>query len=106
MDSVRARGMRSRETANTEEGKAETPDAPVFIEGGVIRKLWGVETHAYRGHLLRLDAESRRNRFCGTIADDVIVPPTLPDDPQPGPALSAELAYLGHRLSARSGPAR
>jgi GNAT superfamily N-acetyltransferase len=44
----------------------------VFIEGGVIRKLWGVETHAYREHLLRLDAESRRNRFCGTIADDII----------------------------------
>ena len=44
----------------------------VFIEGGVIRKLWGVETHAYRDHLLRLDAESRRNRFCGTIADDII----------------------------------
>ena len=44
----------------------------VFIEGGVIRKLWGVETNAYRDHLLRLDAESRRNRFCGTIADDII----------------------------------
>ena len=44
----------------------------VFIEGGLIRKLWRVETHAYRDHLLRLDAESRRNRFCGTIADDII----------------------------------
>ena len=44
----------------------------VFIEGGVIRKLWGVETNVYRDHLLRLDAESRRNRFCGTIADDII----------------------------------
>ena len=44
----------------------------VFIEGGVIRKLWNVETNAYRGHLLRLDAESRHNRFCGTIADSVI----------------------------------
>jgi GNAT superfamily N-acetyltransferase len=44
----------------------------VFIEGGLIRKLWGVETHAYRDHLLRLDAESRRNRFCGGIADDII----------------------------------
>ena len=44
----------------------------VFIEGGLIRKLWGVETDAYRDHLLRLDAESRRNRFCGTIADDII----------------------------------
>lgn len=44
----------------------------VLIEGGLIRKLWGVETHAYRDHLLRLDAESRRNRFCGGIADDTI----------------------------------
>ena len=35
----------------------------VFIEGGLIRKLWSVEAHAYRDHLLRLDAESRRNRF-------------------------------------------
>ena len=24
----------------------------VFIEGGVIRKLWGVETSAYRDHLI------------------------------------------------------
>ena len=44
----------------------------VFIEGGVIRKLWSVETNAYRDHLLRLDAESRHNRFCGTIADSII----------------------------------
>ena len=44
----------------------------IFIEGGLIRKLWSVETHAYRDHLLRLDAESRRNRFCGGIADDTI----------------------------------
>jgi len=44
----------------------------VFIEGGLIRKLWDVEAHAYRDHLLRLDHESRRNRFCGTIADDTI----------------------------------
>ena len=35
----------------------------VFIEGGVIRKLWSVETTAYRDHLLRLDPESRRNRL-------------------------------------------
>ena len=44
----------------------------VFIEDGVIRKLWSVETDAYRDHLLRLDAESRRSRFCGTIADDMV----------------------------------
>jgi GNAT superfamily N-acetyltransferase len=44
----------------------------VFIEGGLIRKLWDVETHVYREHLLRLDHESRRNRFCGAIAEDTI----------------------------------
>ena len=42
----------------------------VFIEAGLIRKLWNVETRVYRDHLLRLDHESRRNRFCGAIADD------------------------------------
>ena len=44
----------------------------VFIEGGLIRKLWDVETALYRDHLLRLDAESRRNRFNATIADDTV----------------------------------
>ena len=44
----------------------------VFIASGVIRKLWDVETDAYRDHLLRLDPESRRNRFSGTIADEAI----------------------------------
>jgi GNAT superfamily N-acetyltransferase len=44
----------------------------VFIEGGLIRKLWSVEMDAYRDHLLRLDAESRRSRFSGTIADDIV----------------------------------
>ena len=44
----------------------------VFIEGGLIRKLWDVETDAYRDHLLRLDPESRRNRFSGSVADETI----------------------------------
>jgi GNAT superfamily N-acetyltransferase len=44
----------------------------VFIASGVIRKLWDVETDAYRDHLLRLDPGSRRNRFSGTIADEAI----------------------------------
>ena len=44
----------------------------VFIASGVIRKLWDVETDAYRDHLLRLDPESRRHRFSGTIADEAI----------------------------------
>jgi RimJ/RimL family protein N-acetyltransferase len=44
----------------------------VFIEGGLIRKLWDAETHLYRDHLLRLDPDSRRNRFSGSIADEAI----------------------------------
>ncbi len=44
----------------------------VFVEGGLIRKLWSVESDAYRDHLLRLDPECRRNRFGGVIADDMI----------------------------------
>ena len=44
----------------------------VYIEAGLIRKLWNLETRVYRDHLLRLDHESRRNRFCGAIADDTI----------------------------------
>jgi hypothetical protein len=51
---------------------AEALMQKVYIEGGVIRKLWDVETNVYRDHLLRLDAESRRNRFCGGITDDTI----------------------------------
>jgi GNAT superfamily N-acetyltransferase len=30
------------------------------------------ETAAYRDHLLRLDAESRRNRFAGAVADEFV----------------------------------
>jgi GNAT superfamily N-acetyltransferase len=44
----------------------------VFVEGGLIRKLWPVEAHAYRDHLLRLDAESRRSRFGGAVSDEMV----------------------------------
>jgi GNAT superfamily N-acetyltransferase len=40
--------------------------------GGMIRKLWIGEAEDYRDHLLRLDAESRRNRFAGTVSDDFV----------------------------------
>jgi GNAT superfamily N-acetyltransferase len=43
-----------------------------LIDGGVIRKLWFSETELYREHLLRLDGESRRNRFGGGVSDDFI----------------------------------
>jgi GNAT superfamily N-acetyltransferase len=42
------------------------------ISGGAVRKLWVGETELYRRHLLRLDAESRRNRFGGAVSDEFI----------------------------------
>src|SRR5262249_38451283 len=40
--------------------------------GTVIRKLWIGEVDMYRDHLLRLDADSRRNRFAGTVSDEFV----------------------------------
>lgn len=40
--------------------------------GGRIRKLWSGDSAAYRAHLLRLDPESRRNRFGGAVSDEFI----------------------------------
>jgi GNAT superfamily N-acetyltransferase len=44
----------------------------VLPEGAVIRKLWIGETDQYREHLLRLDPQSRRNRFAGAVSDAYI----------------------------------
>jgi GNAT superfamily N-acetyltransferase len=84
--------------------------ALVVPEGGSIRKLWSVERDAYRDHLLRLDAESRYNRFCGTIADntirncaatargsDVMLHGFFVDDVLRG---AADLRILGHETEA------
>jgi GNAT superfamily N-acetyltransferase len=43
-----------------------------LADGGVIRKLWVGEAGRYRGHLLRLDPESRHSRFGGGVSDDFI----------------------------------
>ena len=43
-----------------------------LISGGGVRRLWAGETELYRQHLLRLDAESRRNRFGGAVSDEFI----------------------------------
>jgi GNAT superfamily N-acetyltransferase len=40
--------------------------------GGTIRKLRLNVAQLYRDHLLRLDAESRRDRFCGAVSDEFI----------------------------------
>ena len=39
---------------------------------GVIRKMWIDRAGPYRDHLLRLDKESRRNRFGGAVSDEFI----------------------------------
>jgi GNAT superfamily N-acetyltransferase len=44
----------------------------VLPEGAVIRKLWIGETKQYCAHLLRLDPQSRRNRFGGGVSDAYI----------------------------------
>jgi GNAT superfamily N-acetyltransferase len=44
----------------------------VLPEGAMIRKLWIGETEQYRDHLLRLDPQSRHNRFGGGVSDDFI----------------------------------
>jgi GNAT superfamily N-acetyltransferase len=43
-----------------------------LIDGSVIRKLWIDRSGPYRDHLLRLDKESRRNRFGGAVSDAFI----------------------------------
>ena len=43
-----------------------------LVDGGTIRKLWIGEIAKYRDHLLRLDPESRRNRFGGVVSDEFI----------------------------------
>ena len=45
-------------------------DSPI---DGVIRKIWVDRPGRYRDHLLRLDKESRRNRFGGAVSDEFIV---------------------------------
>lgn len=45
---------------------------PPLPRGSLIRKLWVGETELYRSHLLRLDRESRRNRFAGAVSDEFL----------------------------------
>jgi len=41
-------------------------------DGGSIRKLWAADIPAFRDHLLRLDAATRRNRFGMAAGDEFI----------------------------------
>ena len=42
------------------------------LTDGVIRKMWIDRGGPYRDHLLRLDKDSRRNRFGGAVSDEFI----------------------------------
>jgi len=42
------------------------------LTDGVIRKMWIDRAGPYRDHLLRLDKESRRNRFGGAVSNEFI----------------------------------
>lgn len=42
------------------------------IRAGYIRKLWPSDEPAFRDHLLRLDMESRHDRFAMGVSDDFI----------------------------------
>jgi GNAT superfamily N-acetyltransferase len=44
-------------------GNEQATRKPAAGESGAIRKLWIGESKLFRGHLLRLDPESRRSRF-------------------------------------------
>jgi GNAT superfamily N-acetyltransferase len=43
-----------------------------LLSGGTVRRVWIGEAELYRQHLLRLDAESRRNRFGGAVSDEFV----------------------------------
>ena len=42
------------------------------VERGIVRRLWRTDLDAFRAHLLRLDRETRRNRFAGAVADSYV----------------------------------
>jgi GNAT superfamily N-acetyltransferase len=43
-----------------------------MIHGGVIRRLWAADLSAFRDHLLRLDAQSRFDRFAMAVNDEFL----------------------------------
>jgi GNAT superfamily N-acetyltransferase len=59
--------MRSREA---------TPNLETKMEPAVhshIRRLWTADMAAFRDHLLRLDAQSRHDRFGGAVSDEFLI---------------------------------
>ena len=46
---------------------------PSFINGGWIRRIYPSDRAAFAAHLIRLDHESRHDRFAMVVSDDYIV---------------------------------
>ncbi len=44
-----------------------------MIHGGVIRRLWPADLSAFRDHLMRLDEQSRFDRFAMAVNDDFLI---------------------------------
>lgn len=44
-----------------------------IIHGGVVRRLWPADFPALRDHLLRLDSQSRYDRFAMAVNDDFLI---------------------------------
>ena len=45
----------------------------IMIHGGVIRRLWPADLSAFRDHLLRLDAQSRFDRFAMAVNENFLM---------------------------------
>jgi len=65
LDSLAAAPLRNGRDPLVRSQKMHEP----LPEGGTVRKLWLGEAGLYRDHLLRLDEESRLNRFGGAVSD-------------------------------------
>ncbi len=42
------------------------------VHGGVVRRLWPSDSSAFRDHLLRLNAQSRHDRFAMSVSDEFL----------------------------------
>src|SRR5262245_39082834 len=72
--SARKRALPVRTGGESSPGSVNSghPMYEPLIPGSAIRRLWIGESELYRQHFLRLDAESRRNRFGGAVSDEFI----------------------------------
>jgi GNAT superfamily N-acetyltransferase len=43
-----------------------------LIHGGVVRRLWPSDVHHFCAHLLRLDTQSRQERFAMVVSDEFL----------------------------------